>query len=60
MEKDVKLVIKWVDKQFNLGWFGTLTRYGTAEYIGPASSFEEVKSRLNVMEGVSYDFEEVM
>ena len=25
MEKDVKLVIKWVDKQFNLGWFGTLT-----------------------------------
>ena len=59
MEKDVKLVIKWVDKQFNLGWFGTLTRYGTAEYIWPASAFEEVKSRLNVMEGVSYDFEEV-
>lgn len=60
MEKEVKLVINFVEKKINLGWFGSFTRYGTVEYIGPASSFEHMKCKLNVMESViSYEFEEV-
>ena len=61
-QKSVKLEVEYVSKQFNLGWFGKVTKYVTRSYLVPHDSMEDLKRGLNSMvsEGkvVWYDLSE--
>ena len=60
-EKVVKLEVKYVAKQYNLGWFGKVTKYETAEFLGSVDLLEETKRDLNVLKSegdvVWYDYQ---